>query len=70
MITTKPAVASTWLLGLGSKLYLSNVPCMFNKHLTQFIKRLPQVCQNLASKIKALPAGWVMIHWNPNITNL
>ena len=40
MVTTKTAVASTWLLGLGSKLYPSNMPHMLKKNLSQFMQRL------------------------------
>ena len=36
-VITKPAVASTWLLELGSKQYAYNMQCMFNKDLAQFI---------------------------------
>ena len=38
MVITKPTVASARLLGLGSKLYLSNMPRMLNKDFTQFIQ--------------------------------
>ena len=31
---TEPAVPSTSILGLGSKLYSSNMQCMLNKDLT------------------------------------
>ena len=40
MVTTKTAVASTWLLGLSSKLYPSDMPCMLNKDLSQFMQSL------------------------------
>ena len=40
MVTTKTAVASTWLLGLGSKLYPSNMLHMLKKNLSQFMQRL------------------------------
>ena len=30
MVVSEPAVASAWLLGLGSKLYPSNMPRMLN----------------------------------------
>ena len=38
MVTTEPAVPSTQLLGLGSKLYPSNILCMLNKDLTRFMQ--------------------------------
>ena len=40
MVTTKTAVASAWLLGLGSKLYPSDMLHMFNKDLSQFMQSL------------------------------
>ena len=40
MVTTKTAVASAWLLGLGSKLYPSEMLLMFNKDLSQFMQSL------------------------------
>ena len=44
------------LLGLGSKLYDSNMQRMLNKDLTQFKQSLTWVPQNEASKSKALLA--------------
>ena len=38
MVITEPAVASSQLLGLGLKLYPSNMPRMLNKHLTRFMQ--------------------------------
>ena len=38
MVTNDPAVTSTRLLGLGSKLYPSNKPRMLNKDLTRFMQ--------------------------------
>ena len=35
MVITKPAVASAWLLELGSKQYAYNMQCMLNKDLAQ-----------------------------------
>ena len=34
MVINEPAVASMWLLGLGLKLCLSQIPCMLDKDLT------------------------------------
>ena len=45
MVIPEIAVASEWLLGLGSKLYPSDIQCMLSKDLTQFV-------QSLSSKIK------------------
>ena len=45
MVIPEIAVASEWLLGLGSKLYPSDMQCMLNKDLTQFV-------QSLSSKIE------------------
>ena len=54
MVTTKTSVASARLLGLGSKLYPSDMLRMFNKDLSQFMQSLYfQVCQNQARLIKA-----------------
>ena len=38
MALTEPAVASTRLLGLGSKLHPRNMPCMPNKNLPRFMQ--------------------------------
>ena len=43
MVTTKTSVASAWLLGLGSKLYPSDMLRMFNKDLSQFIQSLSKL---------------------------
>jgi len=43
MVITKPAVASTRLSGLGSKLYPSNMPSMHNEDVTQFMQSLSRV---------------------------
>ena len=40
MVTTEPAVGSPRLLGLGSKLYPSNIQRMLNKDLSQFMQSL------------------------------
>ena len=37
MVTSEPAVTSAQLLGLGSKLYHSNMQHMLNKDITRFI---------------------------------
>ena len=58
MVVTEPAVASAWLLGLGSKLYPSNMPRMLNKDLTRFVLSLYWVRQNRANGRKALLIGW------------
>ena len=58
MVITEPAVASTRLLGLGSKLYPSNMQRILKKDLTQFTESLSRVRQNQASQRKALLAGW------------
>ena len=40
IVTTRTAVASAWLSGLGSKLYPSDMPCVLNKDLSQFMQSL------------------------------
>ena len=57
MVITVSVVASTWLLGLGSKLYPSNMQRMLNKDLTRFMQILSRVHQKLASERKTLLAG-------------
>ena len=57
MVITEPAVASTRLLGLGSKLYPSNMQRILKKDLTQFTESLSRVRQSQASQRKALLAG-------------
>ena len=56
MVITEPTETSTRLLGLGSKLYPSNMPRMLNKDLFQFMQSLSPVRQYRASKRKALMA--------------
>ena len=38
MVTAEPSVPSSRLLGLGSKLYPSNMQRMLNKHLSVFLE--------------------------------
>ena len=57
MVITEPAVPSARLLGLGSRLYPSNMQRMLNKDLTQFKQSLSRVRQNLESERKALLVG-------------
>ena len=54
---TEPAVPSARLLGLGSRLYPSNMQRMFNKDLTPFKQSLSRVRQNQKSERMALLAG-------------
>ena len=58
MVITEPAVASTRLLGLGSKLYPSNMQRMLNRDLTQFMESFSRIRQNQASQRKVQLAGW------------
>ena len=57
IVITEPAVQSAWLLGMGSRLYPSNMQRVLNKDLTQFRQSLSRVRQNLESERKALLAG-------------
>ena len=59
IVIIKTAEPGTWLLGLSSKLYLSNMQFMRNKDLTWF--KQSQVCQKRASKRKGLVAGRIFI---------
>ena len=61
-VITEPAVASTQILGLGSKQYPSNMRRMRNKDLTRFIQSLSRECQNQANKRKALLARCIPWH--------
>ena len=51
-------IPSTGLLGLGSKVYPSNMQRMLNKGFTRVKHSLSRVRQNWASKRKSLLAGW------------
>ena len=53
---TEPAVPSTRLLGLGLKLYPSNMHCMLNKDLTQLFREFTKIKQ--AKERQALLAGY------------
>ena len=57
MVITEPVVQSEWLLGLGSRLYPSNMQRMLNKDLTHIKQSLSRVRQNLESERQALLAG-------------
>ena len=61
IVITEPAVQSAWLLGLGSRLYPSNMQRVLNKDLTQFRQSLSRVRQNLESERKVLLAGLSVI---------
>ena len=61
MVITELTVASTRLLGLGSKLDPSNKACMLNKDLTQFMQSLSQEHQNRASERETLLAGYATL---------
>ena len=50
-------IPSERLLGLGSKLYPSNMPRMLKKDLTPFTQSLSRVRQNRTSERKAVLAG-------------
>ena len=54
IVITEPAVPSAQLLGLGSKLYPSNMQRMLNKDLTRFKQSHSRVHQNQACERKAL----------------
>ena len=57
MVITEPVAVGVRVLGLGSKLYPSNLQCMLNKDLTRSKQSLSRVRQNRASKKKASLAG-------------
>ena len=55
-VTTEPAVPSARVLGLGSKLYPSNMLRMLNKNLNCFVQCLSWARQNRASERQVPPA--------------
>ena len=57
MVITEPAAVGVRVLGLGSKLYPSNMPRMLKKDLTRSKQSLSRVRQNRASKKKASLVG-------------
>ena len=57
MVITEPVAVGVRVLGLGSKLYPSNLQRMLNKDLTRSKQSLSRVRQNRASKKKASLAG-------------
>ena len=57
MIITEPAVPTARLLGLGSKLYPSNMQHMPNKDFSRFFESLSSTSKS--RKWKALMAGWL-----------
>ena len=52
MVMTEPAVLSTGLLVLGSKLYPCNKQHMYNKDLTRFMSSLSRVRQIEPVKVR------------------
>ena len=56
-VITEPVAVGVRVLGLGSKLYPSNLQRMLNKDLTRSKQSLSRVRQNRASKKKASLAG-------------
>ena len=57
MVTTEAAVPRARLLGLGLKLYPSNLKRMLNKDFTRFIQSLSRVRKNRPSERKPLLEG-------------
>ena len=53
MVTTEPTVACAPVVGVDSKLYLSNMPRMLNKDITRFMPGNSRVRHNQASELKA-----------------
>ena len=64
MVITEPAVASTRLLDLGSKLYPSNMQRILKKDLTQFMESLSRVRQNQASQERVYWQGEIQATWS------
>ena len=57
MVINKPAVASARLLGIGSKLYPSNMPRMLSNYLTRITQGLSRVRKNRSGERKPLLTG-------------
>ena len=73
LVITMPAEASAQLLGLGSKLYPSNIPSTLNKDLTWFMQSLSRVHWNQTSEKRALLAGGMSVtlsEWQVTDNNL
>ena len=62
-VINQPAVASWRLLGMGSKLYPSNMPCMLSKDLTRFMQSVSRVRKNRSGERKPLLTG--CCYWWP-----
>ena len=54
-------ILSTGPLGLGSKVYPSNMQRMLNRGFTRFKQNLSRARQDRASKRKSLLAGWCLL---------
>ena len=63
MVINKPAVASARLLGIGSKLYPHNMPCMLSNYLTRITQGLSRVRKNRSGERKPLLTG--CCYWRP-----
>jgi len=61
MVITMPAEASAQLLGLGSKLYPSNIPCMLNNVLPDLCRVFLEYAEIKQAKKKALLAGCMSV---------
>ena len=59
MVITERAEPSARLVGLGSKLYPSNMQRMLNKGLTQFMPSLSRIRQNRAQTLR-----YPIRHWS------
>ena len=57
MVITEPAVPSARVVGLGSKLYPSNMQRMLNKDLTQFMPSLSRERQDRAQNSETPNSG-------------
>ena len=58
MVITESVIPGARLLGLGLKLYPSNMPRTLNKDLTRVMQSPSRVQQTRVSKTKALLSEW------------
>lgn len=69
MVIIELVVACAWLLGLGSKLYLSNMQRVFSKDLAWFMQSLSCVHQNLANVCCCQVANYIVHFYSSRFIN-
>ena len=69
MVIIELVVACAWLLGLGSKLYLSNMQRMLRRVLAWFMQSLSWVHQNLANVCCCQVANYIVHFYSSRFIN-